>query len=383
MTRHFSLATEAIVSVADAVGCIPDIAEHLEGHGARVSSHGNATVLDFDFSRGVLEPQDGFLRLRAEAADPSLLHEIKMELAEHVEEFTGIAATAIVWRGDESDGAAPPNFRLMRVVETRRITPHMQRVRFAGENLLRYSGMGNLHCKLLIPPAGLEPQWPTLDAGGSFRWPAGPGKPSVRKYTIRAIDVERGTLDIDLVVHGDEGPGSAWALTARPGDAIGMVGPGGRGVAAADWHLLAGDETALPAIARVLESLPPLSRGVALIEVADGAEEQDLAVPEGFELRWLHRNGAAPGTTTLLADAVRSVPVPADAGTVFVWAGCEFAAFKTIRAYVRKELKLAKEQHLVTSYWRRGVSEDGASRLDAVSTVVSALGKRIGLPTGD
>jgi NADPH-dependent ferric siderophore reductase len=154
-------------------------------------------------------------------------------------------------------------------------------------------------------------------------------------------------------------------------------------VAAADWHLLAGDETALPAIARVLESLPPLSRGVALIEVADGAEEQDLAVPEGFELRWLHRNGAAPGTTTLLADAVRSVPVPADAGTVFVWAGCEFAAFKTIRAYVRKELKLAKEQHLVTSYWRRGVSEDGASRLDAVSTVVSALGKRIGLPTGD
>ncbi len=65
MIRHFSLATEAIVSVADAGGCVPDIAEHLEGHGARVSSHGNAPVLDFDFSRGVLEPQDGFLRLRA------------------------------------------------------------------------------------------------------------------------------------------------------------------------------------------------------------------------------------------------------------------------------------------------------------------------------
>lgn len=64
MTRHFSLATEAIVSVADAGGCVPDIAEHLEVHGARFLA-GNATVLDFDFSRGVLEPQDGFLRLRA------------------------------------------------------------------------------------------------------------------------------------------------------------------------------------------------------------------------------------------------------------------------------------------------------------------------------
>lgn len=383
MNRHFPLVAEATVAIADAARHIPDIAGHLESHGARASSQGEATVLDFDFCRGVLSPQGGSLHLRAEAADRSLLQEIKMELAEHVVEFTGVSASDIVWAGDESESGAPPNFRLMRVVSTRRITPHMQRIRLAGENLLRFSGLGNIHCKLLVPPAGVEPEWPALDAQGSFRWPGGPGKPSVRKYTIRSVDAQAGTLDIDLVVHGDKGPGSAWAIAAKPGDLIGMVGPGGRGIRQADWHLLAGDETALPAIARALENLPPDSRGVALIEVADSAEEQDIVLPQGFELKWLHRNGAAPGTTTLLADAVRSVEVPAGEERVFVWAGCEFSAFRDIRSHVRNVLKLGKEQHLVTSYWRRGVSEDGASRLDAVSTVVTKIGKRLGLAVGD
>ncbi|MCG8273176.1 siderophore-interacting protein [Aquamicrobium sp. NLF2-7] len=229
MNRHFPLVAEATVAIADAARHIPDIAGHLESHGARASSQGEATVLDFDFCRGVLSPQEGSLHLRAEAADRSLLQEIKMELAEHVVEFTGVSASDIVWTGDESESGAPPNFRLMRVVSTRRITPHMQRIRLAGENLLRFSGLGNIHCKLLVPPAGVEPEWPALDAQGSFRWPGGPGKPSVRKYTIRSVDAQAGTLDIDLVVHGDEGPGSAWAIAAKPGDLIGMVGPGGRG----------------------------------------------------------------------------------------------------------------------------------------------------------
>lgn len=380
MTKHFSLAAEAIVPLPEPALHIADIVKHLEGHGARASAQGGATVLDFEFSRGVLEPVAGALKLRAEAGDRSLLQEVKMELAEHVEEFTGAAIESIVWRGDATSADSPPNFRLMRVVDTRRITSHMQRVRLAGDDLLRFSGLANLHCKLLIPPQGVEPSWPYLDARGSFCWPQGPGKPAVRKYTIRAIDVEAGWLDIDLVLHEDGGPGSQWAENAKVGDVIGVVGPGGRGVATADWVLLAGDETALPAIARALETLPASTRGVALIETDGPDQYQQLDGPPGLAIHWLFRGGAAAGTTTLLIDAVRATPRPeATDGSVFVWAGCEFAAFKEIRSYVRKELGIAPEHHLVTSYWRRGLTEDGAGRLESATRAVARVGRAIGL----
>ncbi|MBE0694218.1 MAG: siderophore-interacting protein [Aquamicrobium sp.] len=158
-----------------------------------------------------------------------------------------------------------------------------------------------------------------------------------------------------------------------------MLGPGGGSVAPAARYLLAGDETALPAIARLLETLPAQARGLALIEVADVAEEQAIANRTAIEVRWLHRDGAAPGTTTLLPDAITALPAPAQGDDLFVWASCEFCAFKAIRAHVRKQWKLAKENHLVTSYWRRGSSEDTAGRLDAETDAAATVGRRLGL----
>ncbi|MGC4025528.1 MAG: siderophore-interacting protein [Mesorhizobium sp.] len=377
MNPRFPLVAKAHVVVTDAARYLPEIARHLEGHGARISMHEAATVLDFDFSRGVMQPDVGGLLLHAEAGDSSLLQEIKMELVEHVSEFTGIAPSEIVWHGDASDTGTPPNFRLMRVVDTQRITPHMQRVRLAGKNLLRFSGNGNLHCKLLIPRDGFAPEWPFLDTQGSFRWGAGAGRPIVRKYTIRSIDVESGTLDIDMVIHADGGPGSEWAKSARPGDTVGMVGPGGRGIGNAQWYLLAGDETALPAIARILESLPPQSHGVALIEVENIAEQQAIHAPAGFRIEWLHRNGAEPGTTSLLIDAVRATKMPDDPASIFVWCGCEYAAFKEIRAYMRKECGIPPSQHLIASYWRRGVSEEGKNGLNISTALLQTAAKLV------
>ena len=358
MNARFPLVSEAQPVIGDAARCAREIAQHLVQHGARLSWHGDVAVLDFDLMRGILRPVADRLELRAEAADASLLREIELELSEHVVEFTGIGHAEIHWHGNLSDRAGPPNFRLMRVEDSWRITPHMQRVRLSGSQLLRFSGSGNFHCKLLIPQSGAIPEWPKLDAGGAFRWPSGPGKPIIRKYTIRHVDVENGTLDIDMVVHADGGPGSTWATQAAKGDVVGIVGPGGRSVQHADWRLLVGDETALPAIARAIEAMPRDARGVALIEVADRAEEQPIRCPAGFEIKWLHRAGAMPGTTKLLSSAVRAIELPIDTGSVFVWVGCEFAAFKDIRSYVRKELKLPKEQYLITSYWRRGHSEE-------------------------
>src|SRR5690606_8894208 len=128
-------------------------------------------------------------------------------------------------------------------------------------------------------------------------WPSDDKRPKVRTYTIRRIDAAAGTFDADFVLHGDHSVGSRWAINAKPGDIVGVRGPTGRPVPEADWYLLVGDETALPAIARTLETLPAAARGVALIEVADEGERQAIEHQTGIEVRWLHRNGAEPGTT--------------------------------------------------------------------------------------
>ena len=103
---------------------------------------------------------------------------------------------------------------------------------------------------------------------------------------------------------------------------------------------------------------------VALIEVADAAEEQKIDNRTAIEIRWPHRKDAAPGTSKLLQDAIMALPEPGRDDDLFVWASCEFSAFKAIRAHVRKRWGLAREKHLVTSYWRLGMANDDAEGLE-------------------
>jgi NADPH-dependent ferric siderophore reductase len=128
-----------------------------------------------------------------------------------------------------------------------------------------------------------------------------------------------------------------------------MAGPGGRSARAADWHLLVGDETALPAIARILESLPATASGYAIVEVPDEADRLSLSKPEGILLRWLHRKDGVPP----LDEVVREISVPNDR-THFCWAGAEFDAIQKIRRYWRNECGIAKGDQLAVAYWRRG-----------------------------
>src|SRR5690606_14755609 len=112
--------------------------------------------------------------------------------------------------------------------------------------------------------------------------------------------------------------GSAWAAQAAIGQQIGLSGPGGRTAQPAAWMLLAGDETALPAIARIGESLPADTRGVVLIEVQSPADQIELSLPSGMTLLWLHRETAAAGAATLLRDAVQACAIP-DGPDRYVW----------------------------------------------------------------
>jgi NADPH-dependent ferric siderophore reductase len=134
---------------------------------------------------------------------------------------------------------------------------------------------------------------------------------------------------------------------------VAVAGGGALGERPAGWLLLAGDETALPAITRILGEAGPGTRGMALVEIADATEEQPLPAPEGVEVRWLHRDGTPPGESALLADAVAALDRPA-AEDVFAWVAAESAAVRTVRADLRGRWGLGRAQHHAIGYWRRG-----------------------------
>lgn len=326
----------------------------VEEDGARLEAY---------YGTALMRCEDGCLHVEALGQDESTLSYVKMAVAEHVLEFAAADSPRIVWMGDGVGAGPMPFFRQMRVMGARDLTPRMRRVTLAGQDLARFAH-GGLHIRLLFPPAHLAvPVWPTLGEDGRIVWPTGDARLAARVYTIRAIDVARGEVEVDFVMHeGDAYPGAGFAATARPGDIVGMTGPGGGGLAAADWYLFAGDETALPAIGRMLEELPATARAVVRIEVTDAADELPLASPASLDLAWLHRGAAEAGTTTLLEEAVRAVAIPDDGREVFVWAGCEHKAFRAIRKYLRAERGFPRDRHMVAAYWRRGFVGDSEER---------------------
>ncbi|THF65427.1 siderophore-interacting protein [Pseudothauera nasutitermitis] len=351
------LSAQAHIRLPAPEDTLTRLGEHVREHGFQFQREGADWTLSVDGGCVRIRVDGEQLDIRAEAATLEALHDLQVTVVSHLQEFSA-GAGEIRWRGDGSQLREPPAFRVLRVTAVRDLTPRMRRITLAGERLERYAALGNLHCKLLLPqPGDTEPEWPTLAANGLPRMPEGDKRLDVRTYTIRHIDPAAGTLDIDMVLHEPSGPGGSWAQRARPGDLVGMRGPGGLGAREADWYLLAGDETALPAIARILENLPAEARGVALIETQDDSGRLNLRAPAGIAVRWLLRGTHAPGTTALLPDAVRAVDWPAPGTRWFVWAGLEFDAFRAVREYVRKERGLTAAEHLVVAYWRRGRSE--------------------------
>lgn len=195
--------------------------------------------------------------------------------------------------------------------------------------------------------------------------------PVLRTYTVSSVDEHRRELSIDFVVHGDDGVAGPWAARAEPGDVIHVRGPNG-GYApdpSADWHLFVGDEAALPAIAASLEQLRPDDRAVAFVEVDGPDDELELRTAADLELHWLHRGDAAPGTTTLLDDALRAWPWREGRAQAFVHG--ESALLKSVRPYVLQERGVDRADVSVSAYWRRGTTEEGfrqwkAAQKDAV-----------------
>lgn len=210
------------------------------------------------------------------------------------------------------------------VIAAEQLTPRMRRV--------------TVRCADMV---GVEIR-PAQDVELLLREPS--GRRVKRRYTIRRARPDAGELDLDVVLHG-EGPGATWGASAAPGDVVEFQGPRGKlQLTSARWHLLCGDESALPAIAAVCEALPEDEPALAVIEVHDAAEQ----APVRADVRWLHRDGHEPGTPDLLVPAVTALELPPGAGHGYLMG--ETRSMVALRA-VLEEHGVAHDDIFVKGYW--------------------------------
>lgn len=258
----------------------------------------------------------------------------------------------------ERSERARPRAHCGRVRHVEWLSPHMIRVVLGGAGLadLTAGACTDHYVKLLFPQPGVAYPEP-FDMEAVRRDLPRDQWPSTRTYTIRSWDAEARELAIDFVYHGDEGLAGPWAAAARPGDMIHFLGPGGAYAPdpAADWHLLAGDESALPAIAAAVERLPEDARAHVFVEVADAAEEQKLAAHSGVHVVWLHRGDRVVGEA--LVEAVSALDFPE--GRLHAFVHGEANAVKALRRLLRIEREVPREDLSISGYWRRGKNEDG------------------------
>ncbi|MEV0291294.1 siderophore-interacting protein [Kribbella sp. NPDC050820] len=243
------------------------------------------------------------------------------------------------------------------VRRTERITPHMIRVVLGSDDFVD-NGFTDHYVKLLFGKPGVEYPQP-LDMGviretyPSEQWP------TMRTYTVRNWDEDSRELTIDFVHHGDEGVAGPWAAAAQAGDVLWFNGPGGAYApdAEADWHLLVGDESALPAIGAAVEQLPPGARATVLLEVEDETEEQKFNGSGEVNVIWFHRAGSSSGRGDALVAAVEALEFPAGDAQIFVHGEAGFV-FR-IRKNLFTERALPRDRVSLSGYWRLGKNEDG------------------------
>ncbi len=243
-------------------------------------------------------------------------------------------------------------FRIATVTQSERITPGMARITLTHPSFAEFpSAAYDDHMKLFFAPAGTELVMPQPGPNG-LDWPEGAPRPEGRDYTPRRFDKARAEVVIDFVLHGD-GPAASWAAAAKPGDTVGVGGPRGSFVVRddLDYYVLIGDETALPAIGRRIEELPAGKPVVALIEVADEAEQQSFSTKAAAQVTWLPRSAGGP---TLL-EAAKAITLPAGTGYIFI-AG-EAAASAAIREHFVTERGHPTDYIKAASYWRRGEAD--------------------------
>jgi NADPH-dependent ferric siderophore reductase len=241
--------------------------------------------------------------------------------------------------------------RMLRVTRVHAVTPHLVRVTLAGEDLAGFTSASfDDHVKVFFPAPGEDkPVMPVLGPDGPV-FSALEARPIARDFTPRRYDAEAGELDIEFALHGT-GPATTWAAQAQVGQYLGIGGPRGSMIIPSgfDWHILIGDETALPAIARRLEELPAGTRVMAVMEAGQPEARLSFETKTDLHVEWRFRSEAElPGVLAVL----RSIALPEGEG--YVWAAGESSLIRAARQVLCDERGIDKKRIRAASYWKRG-----------------------------
>lgn len=244
----------------------------------------------------------------------------------------------------------------LEVIETSWLTPGLVRVTLGGPGFAEFPDRpdSDKYAKLYFPPAGSDLQPPYDFEELRERLPLA-DLPVSRTYTIRGVDPERGTLDIDFVVHGDTGVAGPWAAAAKPGDRLTFSDPGGgfSPDAEADHLVLIGDESAFPAISAALGAMPAGLPVAVVLEARSPEHRIALPVPAGAVITWIDEDHDAPGAR--LVEAVKDLSWPA--GRVQVFAHGERGAMKSLRPLLL-ERGVSRADLSLSAYWALGRTEE-------------------------
>jgi NADPH-dependent ferric siderophore reductase len=255
------------------------------------------------------------------------------------------------------------------VIRTEQLSPHMVRVVFGGSGFDTFvpNGFTDAYCKVVFVREDTDvaalPAPLTLDSFGVL---PEEHRPPIRTFTVRWVDTGRREMAIDFVVHGEHGVAGPWALAVQPGQPAYLMGPSGAYAPdpAADWHLIAGDESALPAIAATLEALPVEAVAHVIVEVAERDDEIPLESRADVEVNWIYRGGRADlvpedraGDRAPLIAAVREARWLPGQVQVFVHGEAQ-AVMHNLRPYIRRGRGVDAKWASISGYWRRGRTEE-------------------------
>jgi NADPH-dependent ferric siderophore reductase len=268
-------------------------------------------------------------------------------------EVRGVTMTTPSVRGAAGRRGHRPPPRQVEVVGVERLTPRLTAIQFSGPGLVGFpTPPPTAHIKVFLPDENGALALPQAGPDGLVM-PAGK-RPTMRTYTPRRYDPATNTLEVQFVLHG-EGPASTWAQRAAVGDQVAIAGPGGRFALDATvphWWIGA-DESAIPAVATLLEALPDTATAEVHLEVAGAQDELPLPAPAGATVTWHHRR-VADAWGAELAAAARSATPPA--GT-HAWVACESGAVRGLRSYFLTERQWPRTALTSRGYWRLGAAD--------------------------
>ncbi|WP_159085938.1 siderophore-interacting protein [Aeromicrobium chenweiae] len=269
------------------------------------------------------------------------------------------------------------------VLGRRQLSAHLVTVTLGGLHDYASTGVPDEYIRVLIPPAGEELALPQIDdATWAITYAEGAVEPHFRVYTIsdhRVVDGET-RIDLDIAVH-DEGVGSEWARTCRPGDVVGLIEPHGLYAAPADvgWQLLVADITGLPAVARILRGLSPSQRAVVHVVLTDAADRIELPSPADVDVTW---QVVAKDTDICeaLSDAVTSRELPES--DRYVWLAGEARSSRAVRRHLRRELRWPQADFYTCGYWQIE-AEKWNARYEEVAEEVTKMSAEVQQKIGD